>query len=1432
MESRFIQLHRTFETFQSEETTDSTAHRSYIFSEQRLSAQFTWKSLLEYPLVVILGEPGSGKSEELKEQHRIHNGSFLLQLERLIREPVRAILEPSKLEQFEAWKSGDGDALFLLDAVDESKLQRDADFDTAVSRLRSELGLALPRARFVISSRVSEWRPQTDLITVTENLLSSPIEVTANKAKSGDDWLIEERPIASQGRVLVAVLQPLSPSQVRKFVEERGARDAEAFLSEIARSNTFSFAGRPLDVTHLHSYWLEKRHLNSLTDVVDFMVTKLLSELPEKEKMDVLSPSETREGAEHLAAAAILCRNLKFDISDPGYFNDDSRLSPSDILPENWPPLSRRALMNRAIFDSASRGSLAFHHRSHVEYLAAKWIERLMEKNCGFDDLRELLFAEIDGASILRASLAPICAWLINAKQEPWRTRLASLILSTSPEIHLQHGDPAVLPLQYKRRILAAITEKYKHRKQTGMRVSGDLLARLAEEALTEDINGYLVADDISDDLKTDLLMMVWEGHLSSCIESVIQLFSHKNTSEDLRSYCIHAVRIAGTLSHKRALAQLVLNQEALSYKEISYAFETLYPTSMTSEEALLLLKRADNISSYNYEFNDVIERHLSAVLQSSDAFEFLAGFLSMVTATPHGRNNISESYQWVLSLLPLCLLRALAASSVNDAEEKIVVETIQEIDNGLLYGYLDRHGKTLPLPELRECLEKRYQIRRKLFWHRLQALESPVRFDALPLHKLSPHNGLTSQHAGDMAWLLQDINSIFDVAHRRILMIFLLRLASENGLSKLKLALAMRRTLEVSELRKAFLRYLEYNLTAPIRLRWNRYFTHKLLDPNWWRAERISLLRTYAELRGRLWLWRHQTEIRSGKYPNVLAHMVGQLRSDGGTKFSVVDWSKATGKWGDRIATCVIEGCFSFWQKYLPQMPHEHQSPNSTDGKVIVGLVALQSLWKAKRIDFTAMNGVDVERAIRYACNEMNGFPEWFFDLAEARSDILEPILTAAIAAEFSYPDSLPHVHEVGAKLLSAPISIAAAQVAVMKVLSIGDAKNPKVLEQALSLLYQAGPNADLFLRDLAPTRISLYPVGRHQWILWMSAWMRADTLAAISHLQDLKNRDGDIAYSAMENLFSHLGGHIGRRHRIDNTSFLDPKVLAILVPLVYEYINPLFDIDRSNGGAYSPGPRDNAQDFRYRLFEILRSDESAEADNTLRILLRTKSVRPHYDWVLSILDERQGKLADSAPWLAEDVRTFAKKFVHEPRSDYQLYRLTYRLLTNIKNDIERPENASKRRQVREGDQEKDLQGLLLRDLNHQSLNWFSATQESEVDLSERPDIQVHRPGLNAIPVEIKLANLPHWNITKLLNGLDVQLVGQYLRPTKIRFGIYVVGTTSSKRQWELPDGTRIGFAELVNLLQSRAAELISERSNEVHGLEVIGIDFSTSKK
>ena len=1413
----FVELGRRFRRYREDESIDDIATQSYVWEHISHYATLDWQELLSHRLVVVLGEPGSGKSEELRSQQRRRPDSFFLRLEQLVTEDIRTILSDEELDRFERWRKSTGTALFLLDSVDESKLKRDDDFIAALDRLGRALGSARFRAQLVVSSRISEWRPQTDREAIRERFVAPP-----------------EKPEATPEDILVTTILPLTPNQVRIYAQSKGVLDAEKFLEALSKHNAWPFAGRPLDVASLYGYWKENRELSGLTALTEYMVRKLLAEVSNKERSDPLTPERARVGAEYLAAAAVLCKNLKFAVPDDAHLSGQRHIATDLVLPSDWTSRERRALLDRALFDSESRGALSFHHRSHVEYLAASWLERLMEHNCPFESLRELLFAQSNGVITLRASVRPVAAWLMKPDASAWRGRLGTLLLETAPEVHLQWGDPAALSIHYRKRVLAAIIQKYRSREYIPIEVDPESLARIADSELAGDISNYLADHGIVDSLKARLLMIVMEGKLAECVESVITLFLDSTTSEDIRRYAVLTIRDAGTAAHKMKLAgsyQLVAN---LDNRTLGYLFETLFPTSISVDDAIKLLQRATPIVRYEIEFINSVKSKLAHSLDSTNAMPFMKGIVAMLALEPVSeRRDVPERYRWASDLMVPVLAAVLGKSAYTNAEIDVIFEAVLQVERRIMFQGKGDADEERQRNKIRGEFLRSSDLRRAIFWQRVAHYRVTQRMEP-PIHRLDPYHSVLPWSHADLKWMISDSLERTGAGDRKVAIEAALLLAWRTHKSLPAIAWTLRRTLTRADLRPFVVSHLKHRVIAPFHRPYDKYVRQRFLDSHWWTIRKMVWRRWRDEIRWKLWVWTHLSGIRSGKYPGAIHHLVEVMHDSSATRYGVVAWEKVRAKWGRILAAVAETGCLNLWLTYSPELPAEREEKNSVDARSTLGLIALQSEWEAGRLSFSDFGQVDVTRAVRFACCELNGLPEWFEALALAFPDEVADVLFLAVDAEFKYAGDLPLVHEVTAKLAAAQSPTSASAIAVWRALSNVDPLHNDVLKQATTTLLRTSDSYSDNLACLAPTRVKQYLPSDGRWLTWMSMWLKLDALPAIAHLESIiatctTQAEAD---ALVISLCANLGGRLGGEVSVGRASHLSPPSLARLLPLVCQHVRREDDIDRANQGVYSPIARDDAQDFRSRLWEVLRTSDSPECDSVLRGFLENKTLPGDVEWILSILDERNSKGADPAAWFPEDVQSFGIHYRHKPRSNYQLYELTIRLLADIKANVEISENATDRLQVRNDDKEVHFQGFLKRQLDDRSLSWFAVTQESTIDLNQRPDLRIEIPGLSAVPVEVKLANLG-WTVEQLLERLEVQLVGQYLRAEGVNYGVYAVGNTEPTRKWKRPsDNKLIRFSELISLLQARANELVSLFPDNIYGLTVVGLDFSDPRQ
>lgn len=920
---------------------------------------------------------------------------------------------------------------------------------------------------------------------------------------------------------------------------------------------------------------------------------------------------------------------------------------------------------------------------------------------------------------------------------------------------------------------------------------------------------------------------------LHACIPTALEIFADPNTSDNLRSYVVTVIRDIGDANHRKQLALLWQTLPEIPNILLAHLCEALFPQAIEAEGLLKLLRRSGDVPANSNDLPYYLEALLRKSLNVSEAQELLGGILNLLEMPPLLDDlMVSQRFHWVSCLIPVCLQRLLLEQNLSSEAQENVISAIFVLEKVALHGdsYHTSSDKG-DEPSFQQLFSAHGDLRRKLFWERVVNYRKENCKEPPP-HVLGGYGTVVELVLEDIEWLLADAGRDLPLADRRLALEIAadkLWMGHQSLFSSVwKLLRCAKRNSELVALCR---QYLWSRLRAPFMGIWLKHFRHKLLEKYWWNRRHRRIKDFRQKIHDKWWFWRHLSDLRKGCYPSSLLYFARLVGGDSSSQYSGSDWSKVTKEWGKAISDAAKQGCVVSWRQFSPPLPHEKQERNSVDHRVVVGLVGIQTLWREGKLDFSVLSATEVDLLVRYACNELNGFPEWFPFLLVSRPTNAVSTLEKAVAGEWGYLASMEHVHDIVAKLAwMSNLPEFLAQV-FMRDLSQSDPLHSKMLEYALSVVTRSAGNAPEGLLNIAHLRILTYSTEQSQWFSWIKIWLQLDALPALQYLESVLVESAGKADDLVVNLCAALSGRYDEQLQISNPSYLKPNALLRIIPLVHRHVRVSDDIDRANGGAYSPSARDHAQRFRSSLLEILGSSKEPEADDVLRSLLDDSDLGDSRDWILHLLDQHKYLLVDETPWKPRDVRVFAKEYRTEPRSDYQLFRLIMRHLRDIKNHVECSENAANRLSIRSGDLEKDFRGYLYGELSESSLKWFSVTQESEVDLGQRPDIRIERPGLNPLPIEIKLANLKHWSVEKLLERLENQLVGQYLRPANVRYGIYVLGNTNPKKLWKL-SGTMINFAELVSHIEERASALQAQLREGVDGIEVVGIDFSDPRQ
>lgn len=1415
----FIELDRRFQETVTNSDGESAARASYasqLFSDE---TGLAWSDVLGHRFVVVLGEPGSGKTAEFKAQASLPDPQgiprFFVRLEYLIQGSLDTALGTQQSFRFRDWLSGNREALFFLDSVDETKYRRNDDFTRALERLAITLGKAQSRTRIAISSRISEWQPQTDKDTVLR-VFGLPDK------KDG------------QSPIKVVQIMPFDRGRVEKYAKEKGKlASPQDFVTALDEQHAWAFARRPVDVIPLFNYWNEHHRLGTLTELIEYGLKSALAETENREISDVLSLTVARLGVEALAAAATFCKQFKIVIPDNGFVADDGALDAKTCLPNHWTPDMRRALLTRAVFDAATYGHIRFHHRDVLDYLAAGWVATLMNADCPLDTLEDLLFEVGNENRVLRPSLAPIAAWLA-VGDEPWRNRLREWIKQAAPQTFLQHGDAANLLIEYRRQLLHAIVARYEGREHVRLDWSAEALSRLASPELASDINEILKDDNVVEDLKSDMLSLARHGALRDCIPVAIEIAGSDNASDSLKSYAVALIRDIGSAADRRQLAATINKYPRFSTILSGRLCEALYPAALDAKGLANLLTKTDGVSRYSIDLPYYLREHLETHLMTPQAFDMLEEILRLIDTPPYERDTeLSERFLWVANLFPICLRKLLEQPQLSKPKLKAASRAISILAKAGQYGLLegDFCRNSSGSKEISRLLAQHPELQREVFLDRTRRWKEkhgsyPHRYAPLELGNIEL--GLSNS---DISWLLQDVdNSHLPPEERSFAARILLEMPA-NIPNFLRRVLRMSRS-NVDGVRTEARRSLRLKLIGPFIAFWYRQVKHKLADHYWWKQRYRNSKRWYERLHSQWVLYRHINWLRTGKRLDWLAHLTRESKNQ--TKWSPEDWTPLQEKRGKRIAEAVRVGCETFWPRYSPLLPHEKQERSQIDGRVIVGLAGLQSQWQKGTLDFAQLTDEEVRRATRYGCEELNGLPEWFFTLGHARPEPWLEVLNDAIRGEWSTPASQEHVNDVIAKLVwhGRPYWSAFAPF-IHGLLDESDPPHPQVLEYVLTILL--GGDADTSrLAKLARQRLADYGPDDRHCVLWLSVWLQIDAIAALDFLDQVLE---GIPPAEADDLLVRLCASM-KQDRYDPSpvrtlpDYALPNALGRFIRLVYRHVRPKEDIDRAGTGAYSPGPRDHAQEFRSTLFEMLSNSDHHEADAVLRSLLDAPELIEQRDWILHLLDKRQERAADLAPWRQSEIQTFAKEHEITPNSSHALFRIAYRRFADIKREVEGVEN-SLRNAVRTTDDESVMQQWLQRELSERAKGKYTIPKEVEDDAGNRPDLRFDHPGITSVMVEIKLADMPHWTLENLVSGLETQLVGQYLLAHHAAYGIYVLGNSGRRvKGWEdRTTGLMLSFDELVSRLRDHALK-VKETHPEILGLEIVSIDFSSPRK
>jgi hypothetical protein len=1006
--------------------------------------------------------------------------------------------------------------------------------------------------------------------------------------------------------------------------------------------------------------------------------------------------------------------------------------------------------------------------------------------------------------------------------------------LAVAPEVLINYGDPSQLPVPFREAMLRRIFTLYDEERT---RLSFDIAAvqRFATPELAPVLMELMESKPGNDDIRHLLLRAVAQGEIRDCADMAMASAFDKEMDSYTRVYAIRAVAKVGSDAQKRELvASIKSAPEEWGRTLVGNALFEFFPESLGVDDLLGILAIFPPVEGFTHDWVGYLLKELSfALLSSADLLKFIDGVAVLV------EREITEEDDYIpvpetAELLLQSAIRAVTylfdtypATVRDDVPESIlcVLEIASLGWAGGTRGVAEKIGQ--------ELIAQDAELRRVLFWRLVHKRRTKLKKEGKRLTNCwqvlfdyyfvdLPYEDfrffvrcINSKTGDDKEVALSAAHSIWRNSH-----------STPTDLKLLREAVAGQEALEekMAELVD------EMGPPAPHPAILARDKREEARRNEKSEKERIGR-QNRAE-------WIAGLQANPGKLRDVSPDTIDDLRTDFYWLFRVLyglspnrnetgikNWQLLEAEFGSDVAKAFRDGLVAFWRIFTPELVSEREEA-TTPWEVHWGMSGL-AIEAEEEPDWAGrLTSAESLLASRYSTYELNEFPVWIKEVAVHHTAAFLSVIRQEALWELGRENHSHTWPRLLAKVARAPGEVAGLCFgAILELLEGGEPVNDKALDLSLTCLLSGGGDTERLLRLVRSRYGQSEEKGRR--LIWLLAWMCIEAEGALDALDAwLKSladpgEADDLVMSLTVSLANDSGGHCFNSSLQD---YLRPKPLKRLVLLAYSHIR--IEEDQHHEGVYTSDKRDHAQNARWKLAESLAARPSRENHAALTSLAMEMESDSSREIMLYLARGCAEKAAEPAPWKTGDVLEFARTGTSVPRTDRELFDLALLRLDDVRFNLEQGDASIAALLTRAKD-ETEVRVYFTDELRKAANGLYSIVPEEEMADKKRPDLKFHAMTVEStVPAELKIAD--NWSLADLKGQIHNQLVGQYLRAEKTRYGMFLL-LCNGKSSWRDPSaGQRVSsFDELCRLLQQEADTPL-KCDVEVEEIRVVGIDLT----
>ena len=356
--------------------------------------------LLRSEPVVVLGEPGMGKTELLKSIAAVEGTAYCRAQQLINRVRPETLLGNAKK--------------LVIDALDEVSAQADGDAVDLVLRKLGELGYP----PFILSCRAGEWRAAISARAIADQYEgASPLEAHLYPLDRGDQYELLTQLIGDQARARLLL------DHFERFgLDFLGNPQTLELISALPLDRPLPATGAALFEQAIETLTKERNPLKQ--------------DLPREAVLDAAGAA---------FAALILTGNARIVDKPRGTIDPADKALPL-VEVEAFDQGHVRQAANTKLFATDHDG-LTYAHRRVGEFVGARWLAERADTRAKRQRLLELCRSH----GLVPASLRGIHAWLAHDPQ------LANAVIDADPMGVVEYGDAEALTADQTRRLFASL---------------------------------------------------------------------------------------------------------------------------------------------------------------------------------------------------------------------------------------------------------------------------------------------------------------------------------------------------------------------------------------------------------------------------------------------------------------------------------------------------------------------------------------------------------------------------------------------------------------------------------------------------------------------------------------------------------------------------------------------------------------------------------------------------------------------------------------------------------------------------------------------------------------------------------------------------------------------------------------------------------------